>query len=543
MKYLTIIIGLLIALSNSPKKEADLIITNANVLGIDNVIIENCCIVVEKGKIAAVGDSESILKQYDAKNFYDAKSAYVYPGFNDAHCHFFGYAFNLAQYVDLKDTGSIDEIIEILKEYDKKYSPVFICGRGWDQNNWQIKDMPDWSKLNAEFPDKPVFLLRVDGHAALCNKKSFEMAELTERSVVAGGEIKLINGEPTGLLIDNAIELVSAIIPEPGIPQMSEALLQAQDTCLKYGITSLTDAGLGKNEIKLINFLQKTGKLKIRINAMLNPSDDNFDFLKNKFSETELLKVVSVKLYADGALGSRGACLLKEYSDDSGNKGLIITDYEDLRKICKYAYENNLQVCTHCIGDSANRVMLDIYSEFLKYGNDRRWRIEHAQVVNDDDIGKFSQYSVIPSVQSTHATSDMDWAGIRLGDQRIKDAYRTKELLEQNGWLPNGTDFPVENINPVETFYASVFREDKSGFPDGGFLPDQKLNREQALMSITYWPAKACFDEKVKGKIEPGMYADFVFMDINILDCKKEDILKSKVLSVWINGEAELVVH
>lgn len=543
MKYMTIIIGLLIAFSNSPKKEADLIITNANVPGSDNVIIENCCIVIEKGKIAAVGDLKTILKQYDAKKFYDAKSAYVYPGFNDAHCHFFGYAFNLAQYVDLKDAGSIDEIIEILKEYDKKYSPEFLCGCGWDQNKWHIKEMPDWSKLNAEFPDKPVFLLRVDGHAALCNKKSFELADLTEQSVVAGGEVKLINGDPTGLLIDNAIELVSVIIPEPGISQMSMALLQAQDTCLKYGVTSLTDAGLGKNEIKLINSLQKAGKLKIRINAMLNPSDDNFDFLKNKFSETELLKVVSVKLYADGALGSRGACLLEEYSDDPGNKGLMVTDYEYLRKICKYAYENNLQVCTHCIGDSANRIMLDIYSEFLQPGNDRRWRIEHAQVVNDDDIGKFSQYSVIPSVQSTHATSDMYWAGIRLGTQRIKDAYRTKELLEQNGWLPNGTDFPVENINPLETFYASVFREDKSGFPDGGFLPDKKLSREQALMSITYWPAKACFDEKVKGKIEPGMYADFVFMDRNILDCKKEDILKSKILSVWINGNQVSAIY
>ncbi len=332
------------------------------------------------------------------------------------------------------------------------------------------------------------------------------------------------------------MSLVRKKIPAPTYEQMCDALIAAQDSCIKYGLTSLTEAGINKSQILLIDSLQKIGDLKIRINVMMSPYEQNFDFYENEFVETELLKISSVKLFADGALGSRGACLIENYSDEKDNKGFIIDEIDFYREVCHYAFENDLQVCTHCIGDSANRLMLDIYSEFLGGENDRRWRIEHAQVVNPEDISKFGDYSIIPSIQSTHATSDMYWAETRLGSDRINHSYQTRQLLEQNSWLANGTDFPIERIPPMETFYAAVFRQDKDFFPDGGFLPSQTLSREEALLSITYWPAKASFDEKRKGKIEVGMFADFVVLDKNIIECSKEELLNTKILEVWIGG-------
>ena len=311
----------------------------------------------------------------------------------------------------------------------------------------------------------------------------------------------------------------------------------AQDSCFKYGLTSLTDAGLDKNQILLLDSLHKSGDLKLRINVMLTASEENFEFFENEFENSDLLKISAIKLYADGALGSRGACLLEKYLDAPLRYGFIIDNLDYYKEICQYAYEHNLQVCTHCIGDSANRLMLNIYSELLKGKNDRRWRIEHAQVVNSLDIDKFGLFSIIPSIQSTHATSDMYWAGSRLGEERINDSYQTKRLLEQNGWLANGTDFPIEGISPIRTFYAAIFRQDENNFPEGGFLNSQCLTRKEAMLSITYWPAKASFNEKEKGEINVGMFADFVVLDRNILKCSQEDILKTKISEVWIGGE------
>lgn len=513
------------------------IFNNASVFDAFSLEMVETSFVVEDGIIVEIGDFEDLSEKFDNAEIIDLNNQYVYPGFNDAHCHFYGYATNLAQYCDLKETQSFDEVIDRLIEYNEKYNPDFLCGRGWDQNDWEQKEMPDWNRLNEVFTDKPVCLIRIDGHAALANKKAFEFAEITPKTSVEGGEIRVVNKKCTGLLIDNAMSLVRSLIPKPNQQQIVDALLMAQDSCFKYGLTSLTDAGLDKDQIVLIDSLQKKGDLKIRINVMMSPSEENFEFFENEFEETEKLKISSVKIYADGALGSRGACLLDDYSDDSENKGFIIENIDYYREICQYAYDNNLQVCTHCIGDSANHLMLDIYSEFLKGKNDRRWRIEHAQVVNEADMDKFGKYSIIPSIQSTHATSDMYWAETRLGSDRINDAYQTRQLLEQNGWIANGTDFPIERIPPLETFYAAVFRQDKDLFPNDGFLPSQILSREEAILSITYWPAKASFDEKLKGKIEVGMYADFVVLDKNLLECTQKEILETKVQELWLNGE------
>jgi predicted amidohydrolase YtcJ len=288
----------------------------------------------------------------------------------------------------------------------------------------------------------------------------------------------------------------------------------------------------------MIEEMQNIGELKMRINAMLNPSDENFEmFVKNGPKQTERLVVNTIKIYADGALGSRGALLLEDYSDDSGNNGLQIESQEYYDKICRLAYENNFIVATHAIGDSANRLVLDTYGRFLKGKNDLRWRIEHAQIINQEDFEKFAEYSVVPSVQATHCTSDMYWAGQRLGEERLKGAYAYQTLLNQNGWLPNGTDFPVENIEPLFTFYASVFRTDHKGFPEGGWQKEEGLSREQALRSMTIWGAKAAFEEKEKGSLEPGKFADFVVLDTDLMTATPEKVLKAKIESTWIAGE------
>jgi len=533
--YFSLILFVSCSVSNEDKDIT--IFKNASFYNDEYTNIEVQSIAVEDGIIIEIGDFKNLESKYQSAEIIDLDSSLIFPGFNDAHCHFFGYAFNLAESCDLTDTKSLDEIITRLKIYDEKYNPDFIYARGWDQNDWENTEMPDWTELNKTFPEKPVLLIRIDGHAALINEKAAEIAGITPETVVEGGEIVTQDGKLTGLLIDMAIEKVRIYLPDLTFKQVEDAIMMTQDSSLKYGLTSLTDAGLDKKQIMFLDSLQKAGDLKIRINAMLSPSEDNFEYFENEFESTDLIKISSVKLFSDGALGSRGACLLNEYSDVPGRYGFIIEEVDYYKEVCQYAYDHNLQVCTHCIGDSANRLMLDIYYEFLQGENDRRWRIEHAQVVNEKDIDKFGKYSIIPSIQSTHATSDMYWAEARLGSERINHAYQTRRLLDQNGWLPNGTDFPVEDISPIETFYAAIFRQDKKYYPEGGFLNSQCLTRQEALKSITFWPAMASFDEIVKGKIKEGMYADFIILDRDIIKCSKEDVLEAKVLQVWIGGE------
>jgi len=300
----------------------------------------------------------------------------------------------------------------------------------------------------------------------------------------------------------------------------------------------VADAGLSKSLVLLMDKMQKNQSLKIRIYAMLEPSAENIEyFVKKGVYETPRLHVCSIKIYADGALGSRGGCLLKPYSDDPDNYGLIVESPEKLSKIIAIAYQYGYQVNTHAIGDSANRMMLDLYAGFLKQPNERRWRIEHVQCVDPADFAKFKQYSIIPSVQPTHATSDMYWAEERLGPVRIKYAYAYKSLMVQNGWFANGSDFPVESINPLYGFYAAVYRKDHKGYPQDGFQKENAVTRMQALQAMTIWAAKSDFEEKYKGSIEKGKYADFVVLDNDLLKCTEQDLLKIHVLLTYINGE------
>jgi predicted amidohydrolase YtcJ len=525
--------------SCSTKKPADLIVINATVYTVDESFSKMESFAVADGKIVATGSTEEILAEYTSENIVDAKEKFIYPGFNDAHAHFNGYGENLMQYADLRGTTRPEEIYEIILAHHEKFGGEWVLGRSWDQNDWQVAEFPDKTKLDELFPETPVYLVRVDGHAGWCNSKALEMAGITDETKVAGGFIELKNGEPSGILIDNAMGLVSRLIPEITIEQQKLGLMEAQKNCFAAGLTSVTDAGIDKSTVLLMEEMQSSGELKMRINAMLNPSEENFEyFVKRGPKKEERLVVNTIKLFADGALGSRGALLLDDYSDDPGNKGIQVEAQAYYDSICQLAYENNFAVATHCIGDGANRLMLDTYGKFLKGENDRRWRIEHAQIIHPDDMEKFAQFSIVPSVQATHATSDMYWAGDRLGEERLSNgAYAYQTLLHQLGWLPNGTDFPVEEIYPLFTFYASVFRTDQSGWPEGGFLKEEGLSREQALRSMTIWPAKASFEENEKGSLEPGKWADFVILDTNLMTASPQQVINAKIESTWISGE------
>jgi len=520
------------------KKKADLIIYNATIYTVDEQFSVSAALVIKDGKILAHGEKGDILRTYEAEKMLDAGGMFVYPGFYDAHCHFLSYGLGKLHRADLVGTKSFSAVLEKLNEHAEKNGSEWIEGRGWDQNDWELKEFPDREELEKLFPDRPVILTRIGGHAALVNGEALRRAGITAETRVTGGEIHLKNGSPSGILIDNAIELVSEQIPENSPALKSAALQKAQEDCFAVGLTSVMDAGMAVQDIMLIDSLNKDGKMKIRINAMLTSMDSSYlEFMRKGEYKTDRLHVNSIKLYADGALGSRGACMLEPYSDDDGNYGLLMYPEEYYREVIENALENNFQVNTHAIGDSANRFIIDLYAEYLKGPNDRRWRVEHAQIVHPDDFNKFGSFSIIPSIQATHCTSDMYWADERLGEERIKGAYAWQQLLAQNGWLPNGTDFPIEHISPLMTYYAAVSRKDLEGHPEDGFQFDEALSREEALRSVTIWAAKGSFEEDEKGSLEAGKLADIVILDRDLISIPENEIPGAEVLYTIVNGE------
>ncbi|NOW96557.1 amidohydrolase [Mucilaginibacter sp. SG564] len=515
---------------------ADLLVKNAVVYTVDSSFTTANTIVVKGGKILAVGDADTLEQKYLANEVIDAKGAPIYPGFIDAHAHFYEYGLGL-QEVNLTGTHSWNEAVDSVQAYSVRNTDGWITGQGWDQNDWAQKQFPNKAKLDSLFPVRPVILSRVDGHAAIANQAALNIAGVKPGQTINGGEIETVNGKLTGILVDNAVGIVTRKIPEPIAQVTEDALLAAQKNCFAVGLTTVDDCGLPYTMINTIAELQHKGALKMRMYVMLADREENYEYLfKRGAYKTPSLNVRAFKVYADGALGSRGACLLQPYNDQKNWKGFLLSSQKHFEEVAKKIYDRGFQMATHAIGDSANRVMLKIYASVLKGKNDRRWRIEHAQVLSPQDIKLFGDNSIIPSVQPTHATSDMYWAGKRLGADRLKSAYVYKQLLKQNGWLPLGTDFPVENINPMYTFYAAVERKDLKGFPEGGFQPENALNRTEALKGITIWAAKANFEEKEKGSLEPGKYADFVILDKDIMKIKGTELPKVKVTSTYING-------
>ena len=521
---------IVLAMVSCSKTKVDLIVHNANVYTVDNQFSKATAFAVDDGKFVAVGSDRKIFSHYYASKTLDAQGQSIFPGFIDGHCHFVGYGETKARYADLNGCESFDEVLERLEKHATNNASEWLLGRGWDQNLWEVKEFPENTALNKRFPNKKVLITRVDGHAVLVSDNVLNAIGLDKKSHVDGGEVLLnIGGKPSGILLDNAADMAKAIVPPLDNTQRINALKIAQHDCFAHGLTGVTDAGLDIRSIALIDSLQTEGVLKMKVNAMINPDDETMDyFLKFGVIEKERLTIRSVKIYADGALGSRGAKLLEPYSDAPETSGLIVESEDFYDHVCEKAYNAGYQVCCHAIGDGGVRMILNEYAKFLKGKNDLRWRVEHSQVVDPRDFALYKKYSIIPSIQATHCTSDIPWAEDRLGSERVQNAYAYKTLLEQNGWLINGTDFPIEHISPLLTFYASIARKD---------LIENKLTREEALKSITIWAAKGYFAESRKGSIEVGKEADFVILSDDIMTIEDEKIPEVKVQNTFINGE------
>lgn len=532
---LFLIVTLLLGACQS-KEKADLILTNAIVYTLDKQMSKQEAFAVKDGKFVGVGTNEEIADAFESSKVLDLEGRAVYPGFIDAHCHFFGLGLK-EQQVDLVGTKSFEEILVRIQDFQKENSSEFIIGRGWDQNDWEDKSYPTKDALDSLYPNTPVVLSRIDGHAYLVNQKVLDLAGINAETKVEGGEIVLKDGEPTGVLIDNPMALVQEIIPQTNNATITKALLDAQEQCFQYGLTTVDDAGLSKEVILMIDSLQKTAKLDMRIYAMVSntPADLDF-FLERGVLKTPKLHVRSVKAYADGALGSRGAALKEPYSDQHNHFGAMVTPVSEITKLAERLAATDYQLNTHAIGDSANVVVLRAYENALKEQQDRRWRVEHAQVIDSTDFHYFSD-NIIPSVQPTHATSDMYWAEDRLGVKRMQGAYAYKTLLEQSGRIALGTDFPVEKVSPFLTFYAAVARKDIKGYPKSGFQIKDALSREEALKGMTIWAAYSNFEEKEKGSIEKGKWADFVVLDKDIMTIPLEEIPRMKAHKTFVGGK------
>lgn len=535
MKNILLFVSMLLVACDQKKETVDVLVTNANVYTVNDALPKASAFAIKDGMFLAIGESDEIQNTYQSSQVIDAKGKPVYPGLIDAHCHFLGMGL-AAQKVRLEGTKSFEEVLEVLIDFQHKNQLDYITGRGWDQNDWEVKEYPTKEKLDSLFPITPLAIRRVDGHALLANQAAIDLAGVTIDTPALGGEILKKDGKLTGIFIDAPMELIRATIPQPSKKEVAQALKLAAKKCFSFGLITINEAGLERSEIELMDSLQQANELKIRIYAMASASKENLDYyLKKGIYKTDYMNVRSFKYYGDGALGSRGAAMKEPYSDLDHHHGALIFSVDNLKETARRIANSDFQMNTHAIGDSTNYIVLKTYKEALEGKEDRRWKIEHAQIVDQKDFHFFD--NIVPSIQPTHATSDMYWAADRVGEKRIKNGYAYKKLLNHYGKVALGTDFPVEKVNPMLTFYAAVARKDLKGYPNNGFQIENALSREETLKGMTIWAAHSNFEEHEKGSIEIGKFADFVILDSDIMKVAIDEVPGTKVLQTFIGGE------
>jgi predicted amidohydrolase YtcJ len=537
-----------VAGAQSPSaRPADLIVTNARIYTVDETHPVVSAMAVRDGRVQFTGSlREAMALKGAATRVVDLGGRTVIPGMVDAHGHLLGLGLALRN-VDLVGARSYDETIaRVVSAARGQPAGKWLLGRGWDQNDWGDTRFPTHEALSRALPENPVVLERVDGHAVLANAAAMRAAGITAATKdPSGGRIERnAAGEPTGVFVDNAQGLIDRAVPAATRTEIRAALGAAIAESHKYGLVGLHDAGESRSTIDLMEEMAKAGEIPFRLYVMIG---DDSAALAHYFARgpqrglfDNRLWISSVKLYADGALGSRGAALLEPYNDDPNNRGLLVSAPAHIQEVAGRALRAGFQVNTHAIGDRGNRVVLDAYDAALRATPtaDHRFRVEHAQILNHDDIPRFAQLGVIPSMQAVHQTSDMYWAGSRLGPGRLLGAYAWRSLLNTGVVVPNGSDFPVEAVNPLLSFHSAVSRQDAENWPVGGWLPEQRMTREEALKSMTIWPAYAAFQESIMGSLTAGKLADFVVLDRDIMTVADQDILGTVVLSTWIGGRA-----
>jgi predicted amidohydrolase YtcJ len=527
-------------------QQADLIVTNARIYtsDVNRPIAE--ALAVRNGRIAFVGSNRGAMALAGPRTErLDLTGRTVITGMVDAHAHLLGLGQALRT-VDLVGTRSYDEVVARVAERAKTARPgEWIRGRGWDQNDWADTRFPTHPALSRAVPNNPVYLTRVDGHAGLVNAKALELAQVTAATPdPSGGRfIRDSAGSPTGVLIDNAQGVVSRVIPPASRTQLREQTLAAIAEANRWGLTGIHDAGVGADGIGVYEELAREGRYNLRNYVMVRANDSVLDAFMRRGAQKALhdgrIWIRAIKITADGALGSRGAALLEPYSDDAGNTGLITQPPERIRSVAVRALKAGFQVNVHAIGDRANRIVLDQFEAALREvpTADHRFRIEHAQILSEQDIPRFAALDVIPSMQGSHQTSDMYWVPARLGQPRTKGAYAWRSLLNTGVVIPNGSDFPVEAVNPLISFHSFITRQDAENFPAGGWMPEQRTTRQEALLSITLWPAYAAFMENESGSLTAGKFADFVVLDRDIMTVGPEEILRASVLMTVLGGK------
>lgn len=524
----------------------NLVVTNARVYTMDPARPIVSALAIRDGRVVFAGsDAEAVVEGGGGSAVVDLQRRTVVPGIIDAHAHLLSLG-NALRRVNLAGAASYEEVIaRVVDAARGAKAAAWIRGRGWDQTRWRDQQFPTHEALSRAFAQNPVALTRVDGHALLANARAMELAHVdaATRDPDGGRILRTAAGAPTGVFIDNAQQLILRAIPPDSREEVRAAVVAAIAECNRFGVTAIDDAGVDPEVIEVYEELARAGRFNLRDYVMLSDPHGSRNRYLDKGPQSALydghLWVRAIKLYADGALGSRGAALLAPYSDDPQNRGLLLSPPEHLRAMAELGLRKGFQIAVHAIGDRANRLVLDQFEAALRAVPlaDHRFRVEHAQVLSPQDIPRFARLGVIPSMQATHQTSDMGWAQARLGPERVRGAYAWRQLLDTSVIIPNGTDFPVEEVNPLLTFHAAVTRQNAAGEPQGGWYAQQRMTREEALRSMTLWAAFAGFQEQVMGSLSPGKYADFVVLDRDILTAPDDEILRARVVATYLGGK------